>query len=138
MNCTTPTRHPRAHPRAITPNAADDSPFPCPVLRRTTESARVTPTEASARALPAGVPAWRSVTPITFAHRGGRADAPENTLEAFRRALGGGATGLESDARLPGDGHVVLIHGSTDRAGPRAGSGAVRPSPPPPPARAPP
>ncbi len=57
------------------------------------------------------------MTPITFAHRGGRADAPENTLPAFRRALELGATGLESDARLAGDGEVVLVHGSTIRTG---------------------
>src|SRR4051794_22918189 len=42
MNWTTPTRHPRAQPRAITPKAADDLPLPCPVLSGTTESARVT------------------------------------------------------------------------------------------------
>jgi glycerophosphoryl diester phosphodiesterase len=57
------------------------------------------------------------VTPITFAHRGGRADAPENSLAAFRRALEVGATGLESDARLAADGEVVLVHGSLIRAG---------------------
>ena len=55
--------------------------------------------------------------PITFAHRGGRADAPENTLDAFRRALEVGAAGLESDARLAADGQVVLVHGTTIRAG---------------------
>ena len=55
--------------------------------------------------------------PITFAHRGGRADAPENTLAAFRRALDVGATGLESDARLSADGEVVLVHGPTVRTG---------------------
>ena len=58
-----------------------------------------------------------AVTPITFAHRGGRADAPENTLEAFRRALEVGATGLESDARLSADGQVVLVHGALIRTG---------------------
>jgi glycerophosphoryl diester phosphodiesterase len=57
------------------------------------------------------------VTPITFAHRGGRADAPENTLPAFRRALEVGAAGLESDARLAADGEVVLVHGSMVRTG---------------------
>ena len=55
--------------------------------------------------------------PITFAHRGGRADAPENTLPAFRRALSLGAAGLESDARLSGDGHVVLAHDAVVRQG---------------------
>lgn len=57
------------------------------------------------------------MTPITFAHRGGRADAPENSLAAFRRALEVGATGLESDARLSGDGEVVLVHGPQIRTG---------------------
>ena len=55
--------------------------------------------------------------PITFAHRGGRADAPENTLVAFRRALELGATGLESDVRLSADGEPVLIHGPVLRQG---------------------
>jgi hypothetical protein len=41
--------------------------------------------------------------PIGFAHRGARADAPENTLEAFRLALDKGATGLESDVWLTAD-----------------------------------
>jgi glycerophosphoryl diester phosphodiesterase len=57
------------------------------------------------------------VPPITFAHRGGRADAPENTLVAFARALEQGARGLESDARLSGDGEAVLIHGPHLRQG---------------------
>jgi glycerophosphoryl diester phosphodiesterase len=57
------------------------------------------------------------VTPITFAHRGGRADAAENTLPAFRRALAAGARGLESDARLAADGEVVLVHDAVARRG---------------------
>jgi glycerophosphoryl diester phosphodiesterase len=58
------------------------------------------------------------MTPITFAHRGGRwPDAPENTLPAFRRALDAGANGLESDVRLSADGEAVLIHGSLLRQG---------------------
>ena len=48
--------------------------------------------------------------PIGFAHRGGMAHAPENTLEAFRLALRLGASGLESDAWLTADGVVVLHH----------------------------
>lgn len=47
---------------------------------------------------------------ITFAHRGGRAHAPENTIRAFRRALELGAGGLESDVWLSADGHPVLVH----------------------------
>ena len=48
--------------------------------------------------------------PIGFAHRGARAHARENTLDAFRLALRLGATGLESDAWLTQDGQVVLDH----------------------------
>ena len=46
----------------------------------------------------------------TFAHRGGMAHAPQNTLEAFRRAMAHGATGVETDAFLTRDGVVVLAH----------------------------
>jgi glycerophosphoryl diester phosphodiesterase len=48
--------------------------------------------------------------PIAFAHRGARAHAPENTIEAFRLALKLGATGLESDVWLTSDGVAVLDH----------------------------
>lgn len=48
--------------------------------------------------------------PIAFAHRGARAHAPENTLEAFELALTLGATGLESDVWLSADGVLVLDH----------------------------
>lgn len=45
-----------------------------------------------------------------FAHRGARAHARENTLEAFRLALKLGATGLESDVWVTADGVPVLDH----------------------------
>ena len=48
--------------------------------------------------------------PYAFAHRGARAHAPENTLEAFTLALKLGATGLESDVWLTADGEAVLDH----------------------------
>lgn len=48
--------------------------------------------------------------PIGFAHRGARAHAPENTLEAFDLALRLGATGLESDVWVTADGIAVLDH----------------------------
>jgi glycerophosphoryl diester phosphodiesterase len=48
--------------------------------------------------------------PIGFAHRGAKAHAPENTLEAFQLALRLGATGLESDVWLTADGVPVLDH----------------------------
>jgi glycerophosphoryl diester phosphodiesterase len=50
------------------------------------------------------------VPPITFAHRGARADHPENTIAAFTHALDAGVDGLETDAWTAGDGEVVLVH----------------------------
>ena len=48
--------------------------------------------------------------PIGFAHRGGMAHADENTLQAFRRAVEMGATGIETDAWVTADDEVVLVH----------------------------
>ena len=64
------------------------------------------------------------VPPIAFAHRGARAHAPENTLEAFRLALRLGATGLESDVWLTADGVAVLDHDGVV-AGPRRGTSPI-------------
>ena len=55
--------------------------------------------------------------PIGFAHRGARAHAAENTLDAFRLALRLGATGLESDVWLTSDGIPVLDHDGVVRSG---------------------
>jgi glycerophosphoryl diester phosphodiesterase len=57
--------------------------------------------------------------PITFAHRGARAHAPENTLEAFDVALRLGASGLESDVWLTADGIPVLDHDGVVKRGVR-------------------
>jgi glycerophosphoryl diester phosphodiesterase len=57
------------------------------------------------------------VPPVAFAHRGARAHAPENTLEAFQLALRLGATGLESDVWLTADGVPVLDHDGLVRSG---------------------
>jgi glycerophosphoryl diester phosphodiesterase len=54
--------------------------------------------------------------PIAFAHRGGRAHAPENTLEAFELGLRLGATGLETDVWLTQDGIPVLVHDGAIRS----------------------
>ncbi|MDQ1703918.1 MAG: glycerophosphoryl diester phosphodiesterase [Frankiaceae bacterium] len=54
-----------------------------------------------------------------FAHRGGRAHGPDNTLETFRAALSLGAVGLETDAWLTRDGTVVLDHDGVHRAAKR-------------------
>ena len=67
----------------------------------------------SAADAPLAAPA--SSRPIGFAHRGARADAPENTLAAFRLALELGANGLETDVWLTADGVPVLHHGGAVR-----------------------
>jgi glycerophosphoryl diester phosphodiesterase len=48
--------------------------------------------------------------PQVFAHRGGAALRPENTLLAFDHGLSLGADGLEFDVRLSRDGVVVVHH----------------------------
>lgn len=48
-----------------------------------------------------------------FAHRGGSALAPENTIAAFDRGLACGADGLELDVHLSRDGVPVVIHDAT-------------------------
>lgn len=60
----------------------------------------------------AAMPAVPPIRPrcIGFAHRGASAEARENTLEAFALALRLGATGLESDVWITGDGVPVLDH----------------------------
>ncbi len=47
------------------------------------------------------------------AHRGARALAPENSLEAAKKALEAGAWMWETDVRLSLDGELVLIHDPT-------------------------
>src|SRR3954464_8804639 len=51
--------------------------------------------------------------PQVFAHRGGSALAPENTLAAFDNGLARGADGLELDVHLSRDGVVVVHHDRT-------------------------
>jgi glycerophosphoryl diester phosphodiesterase len=57
--------------------------------------------------------------PIAFAHRGARAHARENTLDAFGLGLRLGATGLESDVWLTSDRIPVLDHDGVVRVGRR-------------------
>lgn len=45
-----------------------------------------------------------------WAHRGASAYAPENTLEAFQKAIDMGADGVELDIQLSKDGEIVVIH----------------------------
>jgi glycerophosphoryl diester phosphodiesterase len=64
------------------------------------------------------------------AHRGGAAQWPENSLTAFRGALGLGAGILELDVHLAADGQIAVIHDptldrTTDLTGPVAGCTAA-------------
>ncbi len=56
---------------------------------------------------------------VGFAHRGGMADRPENTLAAFTHARALGAPGFETDAWLTVDGAAVLHHDASLRRPPR-------------------
>ncbi|HEY3043430.1 MAG TPA: glycerophosphodiester phosphodiesterase [Vicinamibacterales bacterium] len=58
-------------------------------------------------------PFFSARRPQVFAHRGGSALAPENTMAAFDRGLALGADGLELDVRLSRDGVVVVHHDRT-------------------------
>ena len=48
--------------------------------------------------------------PLIVAHRGASADAPENTLPAFKLAWKQGADAVEGDFYLTKDGKIVCIH----------------------------
>jgi glycerophosphoryl diester phosphodiesterase len=54
-----------------------------------------------------------SSRPLVFAHRGGCAIGPENTLAAFDLGMAAGADGLELDVHLSRDGVVVVHHDDT-------------------------
>lgn len=63
--------------------------------------------------------------PLFFAHRGGSALAPENTLPAYENGLRYGADALELDIHYTRDGEIVVFHDdmlgrTTDGSGPLA------------------
>jgi len=70
---------------------------------------------------------FTSPRPLVFAHRGGAALAPENTLAAFDNGLALGADGIELDVRLSRDGVAVVHHDATlDRTTTLRGAVAAR------------
>ena len=74
--------------------------------------------------------AGRPGRPLAFAHRGGAALRPENTIAGFDHGLSLGADGLELDVHLSRDGVVVVHHDdtlerTTDARGPVAGCTAA-------------
>jgi glycerophosphoryl diester phosphodiesterase len=63
--------------------------------------------------------------PLVIAHRGHSIEVPENTLEAYIRAIELGTQMIECDVNMTRDGELVMIHDSTlDRT--TTGSGPVR------------
>jgi glycerophosphoryl diester phosphodiesterase len=59
---------------------------------------------------------------IVVAHRGASAQAPENTMEAFRLGVEAGADAIELDVHLTADGQLAVIHDeSLDRTTDRVG-----------------
>src|SRR5512142_2887541 len=52
---------------------------------------------------------------LVLGHRGASADAPENTLAAFRLAVAQGADGVELDVWRCASGEVVVIHDADTR-----------------------
>jgi glycerophosphoryl diester phosphodiesterase len=70
----------------------------------TSATARATPETTAARAPRA------AGRPLVLAHRGASAEAPENTLAAFRLAMEQGADGVELDVWRCATGEVVVVH----------------------------
>ena len=51
--------------------------------------------------------------PRILAHRGGRAEQEENTLDAFKATYAAGCTGFETDIHITADGAYVIMHDHT-------------------------
>lgn len=73
------------------------------------------------------MPFFDHARPLVFAHRGGCALGPENTLAAFDLGMQAGADGLELDVHLSADGVPVVHHDATlDRTTAESGPLAAR------------
>ena len=58
-------------------------------------------------------PWLRDRRPLSIAHRGHSIAYPENTLEAYRKAIELGVEAIECDVNVTRDGKLVMIHDST-------------------------
>jgi glycerophosphoryl diester phosphodiesterase len=58
-------------------------------------------------------PWLRAYRPLSVAHRGHSIAYPENTLEAFRRAIELGVEMIECDVNITRDGKLVMMHDAT-------------------------
>lgn len=86
-----------------------------PTLNRSQQQARplVRPAVDRVASLPGSTRTARQDRPANVAHRGASANAPENTLAAFRAAAARGADLFELDVQLTKDGKPVIIHDTT-------------------------
>jgi glycerophosphoryl diester phosphodiesterase len=70
----------------------------------------------------AGHPFLEYDGPLPIVHRGGAADADENTVDAFERAIALGYQYVETDVRATADGVLLAFHDATlDRVTDRSG-----------------
>src|SRR5688572_32757922 len=58
-------------------------------------------------------PWLRDYRPLSVAHRGHSIAYPENTLEAYRKAIELGVEMIECDVNITRDGQLVMMHDST-------------------------
>jgi glycerophosphoryl diester phosphodiesterase len=58
-------------------------------------------------------PWLRAYRPLSVAHRGHSIEYPENTLEAYRKAIELGIEMIECDVNITRDGKLVMMHDST-------------------------
>ena len=58
-------------------------------------------------------PWLREYRPLSVAHRGHSIEYPENTLEAYRKAIELGIEMIECDVNITRDGKLVMMHDST-------------------------
>lgn len=58
-------------------------------------------------------PWLREVRPLAIAHRGHSIAFPENTMEAYRKAIEFGVEAIECDVNITSDGKLIMMHDAT-------------------------